>query len=207
MTFFRTRIGPVTLALLIAACGTGEGGEAAETEQLQTTAESLHPVVVLETSLGDIALELDRENAPESVNNLLRLVQGHVYDNLQFHRVVEGSIVQVGVLTADMKRRNPNTLPVANEADNGLKNVRGTVAMARSSEPNSATSQFFINLRDNPGFDHQDKTARGWGYAVFGTVVEGMELADSIGRIPTRAYGQHAELPIEPVVINRAYIR
>ncbi len=200
----KTHIVPTVLALAIAACG---GGAEEAGEEPESTIDPLRPQLVLSTSIGDIVLELDRQAAPETVNNLQRLVAANVYKDLQFHRVIEGAIIQTGVLTADLKRRNANLLPVTNEADNGLANVRGTVAMARGSEPHSASQQFFINLRDNDGFDHQDKTTRGWGYAVFGKVVEGMEIADSIGRIPTRKYGVHDDLPVEAVVIDTAYFR
>ncbi len=205
MRLYRTRILPTVLALALAACAGGETEEAAD--EAASDIDPLRPQFVLATNLGDIVMELDKQAAPETVNNLMRLAAAGVYNDLQFHRVIANSIIQTGVLTGDLKRRNANTLPVTNEADNGLKNVRGSVAMARGNAPHSATQQFFINLQDNPGFDHQDQTERGWGYAVFGKVIGGMEIADSIGKIPTRKYGSHDNLPVEAVVIDSAYFR
>ncbi len=205
MRVYRARIVPIILVLAIAACG-GGGAEEVVEEPISDI-DPMRPQLVLATTLGNIIIELDKQAAPESVNNIIRLTAAKVYHGLQFHRVIEGSIIQTGVLTGDLKRRNANTLPVTNEADNGLKNVRGSVAMARGNAVHSATQQFFINITDNTGFDHQDETERGWGYAVFGKVIEGMAIADSIGKIPTRKYGSHDNLPVEAVVIDSAYVR
>jgi cyclophilin family peptidyl-prolyl cis-trans isomerase len=151
-------------------------------------------------------MQLDREKASESVANFLRHVNSGFYNGLVFHRVKPNFMIQAGVLTADMQRRVSTVFPVANEADNGLENVRGAVAMARTSDPHSATSEFFINLIDNPGLDFREQTPQGWGYAVFGRVVEGMDVVDAVAAIPTTRRGRYADLPVEPTVIDSAYV-
>lgn len=151
-------------------------------------------------------MELDREKAPESVANFLRHVNSGFYDGLVFHRVKPNFMIQAGVLTADMQRRVSTVFPVANEADNGLENVRGAVAMARTPDPHSATSEFFINLIDNPDLDFREQTAQGWGYAVFGRVVEGMDVVDAVAAIATSRRGRYADLPVEATVIDSAYV-
>ncbi len=163
------------------------------------------PTVVIETTKGRIVVELDRERAPESVDNFLRYVGVGFYDGLSFHRV-QPNVIQTGRYTADRGRRSAsNAFPVINEADNGLKNVRGAIAMARTADPHSATSQFFINVLDNPGYDFKEKTVRGWGYAVFGHVTEGLDVLDAITAVPTRIQGTFPA-PIDPIVIERAYV-
>lgn len=165
------------------------------------------PTVALETSQGRIVLELDRERAPQTVRQILAHVHAGFYDDLIFHRVIKDFVVQTGGTTTDGKRRTSSAPPLENEADNGLKNVRGTVAMARGSDPHSATVQFFINVADNKGLDFQGKSSgRDWGYAVFGRVIEGMEVVDSIAAVPTKEEGSHRSLPVEPIVIERAYV-
>ncbi len=196
----------VCLSVLTVACGSGGGGSGDGAAASETPAENLTPTVVLETSRGRIVMELDREKAPESVANFLRHVNSGFYDGLVFHRVKPNFMIQAGVLTADMQRRVSTVFPVANEADNGLENVRGAVAMARTSDPHSATSEFFINLIDNPGLDFREQTPRGWGYAVFGRVVEGMEVVDAVAAIPTTRRGRYADLPVEATVIDSGYV-
>jgi len=160
------------------------------------------PTVTMKTSLGDIRIELDRERAPLSVENFLAYADAGFYDGTIFHRVIDGFMVQGGGFGRDLKRK-PARPPIRNEAANGLKNRRGTIAMARTSAVDSATSQFFINLKDNDFLDHRSNDARGYGYAVFGRVVDGMEVVDRIAKVRTRqANALFQNLPVEPVVIE-----
>jgi peptidyl-prolyl cis-trans isomerase B (cyclophilin B) len=164
--------------------------------------EKANPRVLLSTSHGDIILELDQGKAPISSENFLAYAADGHFDGTIFHRVIPGFMIQGGGFTADMRQKSTKA-PIANEADNGLKNGRGTIAMARTSDPHSATSQFFINLTDNAFLDHKGKTPQGWGYAVFGEVVEGMEVVDAIARVATGTSGPHSDVPKEPVVLDR----
>lgn len=193
-------------ALVLAAVVGCAPGDDRDAEQPQSTpAVDLTPVVVLETTMGRLVMELDRERAPETVRNFLRYVRGGFYNDLSFHRVEPG-LVQTGMYTADRRSRSvPSAVPVVNEADNGLKNVRGAVAMARITDPHSATNQFFINVADNPQFDHTEKTIRGWGYAVFGHITEGLDVLDAIVAVPTSRQGNFMA-PVDPIVIERAYV-
>ncbi len=165
--------------------------------------EQVNPRVLLGTSHGDITLELDQERAPVTSENFLAYVASGHFDGTVFHRVIPGFMIQGGGFTADMLQK-PTKPPITNEADNGLKNGRGTIAMARTSDPHSAGSQFFINLKDNDFLDHKAKTPQGWGYAVFGEVVEGMDVVDAIAQVQTGTSGPHSDVPKEPVVIHRA---
>lgn len=159
--------------------------------------------VVLDTSLGRIVLELDAEAAPITTASFLENVDAGTYDGSIFHRVIPGFMVQAGGFLPDMTEIKTDKL-LPNEADNGLKNLRGTVAMARRGDPDSASIQFFINIADNPALDHTDKSRAGWGYAVFGRVVEGMDVADAIVAVPRGQRGIHGDVPETPVVINTA---
>lgn len=143
-----------------------------------------HPRVTLDTSQGTIVVELFEEKAPVTVKNFLDYVDSGFYDGTVFHRVINGFMIQGGGFDGALDQKKTRA-PIANEADNGLKNERGTLAMARTSDPDSATAQFFINLTDNSSLDHRGKTPRGWGYAVFGRVIEGMEVVDRIARLKT----------------------
>jgi cyclophilin family peptidyl-prolyl cis-trans isomerase len=165
-----------------------------------------NPKVVLETSLGRIVLELDAAKAPKTVANFLGYVKSGHYDGTIFHRVIPGFMIQGGGMTADMGEKRTGA-PIPNEADNGLKNERGTVAMARTSDPNSATAQFFVNTVDNKFLNHSGKTAQGWGYAVFGKVVEGMDTVDKIAAVKTGNRGPHQNVPLEPVTIVKASVQ
>ena len=169
------------------------------------SADSGKPVVRLETTRGNIVLELDREKAPKTVDSFLALVESGFYDGTVFHRVIKGFMVQGGGLTEDMNQK-PTGAPVTNEADNSLKNVRGSIAMARTQDPHSATSQFFINTVDNAFLNHSSKTLSGWGYCVFGRVVEGMDVVDAIEASPTTTQGMYTDVPVEPIVINEASV-
>lgn len=158
--------------------------------------------IEMKTSQGDIILELDKAKAPKSVANFVRYAEEGFYDGTIFHRVISGFMVQGGGFTEDFQKKETHP-PIANEADNGLKNDRGTVAMARTPDPDSATAQFFINHKNNDFLNHTGKTQQGWGYAVFGRVVDGMEVVDSIAAIPTGRGGPFpTDVPQTPVVIE-----
>jgi cyclophilin family peptidyl-prolyl cis-trans isomerase len=163
-----------------------------------------HPRVLLKTSEGDIVLELDHDKAPITVDNFLGYVKRGFYDGTIFHRSIKGFMIQGGGYTTDYEKK-PTEAPIKNEADNGLKNVRGAIAMARTSDPNSATAQFFINTVDNLHLDFASPTDTGWGYAVFGKVVEGMDVVDRIQDIDTGPGGPFArDVPRKMVVIEKA---
>jgi peptidyl-prolyl cis-trans isomerase B (cyclophilin B) len=161
--------------------------------------------VKLATSLGDIVVELDREKAPKTVDNFLQYVKAGHYDGTVFHRVIPDFMIQGGGFAADMTQKKTQA-PVMNEGDNGLKNQRGTVAMARTNDPHSATSQFFVNLKDNAFLNHTGKNVQGWGYTVFGKVVEGMETVDAIAAVQTGNRGPHQNVPVEAVTIKKATV-
>ena len=163
------------------------------------------PRVMFETSKGNILIELHPGDAPKTVENFLAYVKSGFYDNTIFHRVIPDFMVQGGGFTDDMKKKETRP-PVVNEADNGLKNLRGTLSMARTNDPNSATSQFFLNVVDNAYLDHTAKTSRGWGYAVFATVVEGMDVADAIVSVRTTVKGRMRDVPLQPVYIVKASV-
>jgi len=166
---------------------------------------AMNPKVKLTTSMGDIVLELDAEKAPVTVENFVNYVKNGHYDGLIFHRIIPGFMVQGGGMEPGMKER-ANLSPIQNEADNGLKNDKGTIAMARTNDPHSATSQFFINLSNNDFLNHTGKDMRGWGYAVFGKVVEGNEVVDAMGAVATGNNAGHGDVPLEDVVIIKAEV-
>lgn len=159
--------------------------------------------VVLHTNHGDITLELDAANAPASTANFLQYVRDGHYDNTLFHRVIPGFMIQGGGMEPGMKQK-PTRPPVANEAANGVKNREYTVAMARTSEPHSATAQFFINVADNDFLDYTSPSPNGWGYCVFGKVVAGKDIVDKIKDVPTATAGFHQNVPRDDVVIVKA---
>jgi peptidyl-prolyl cis-trans isomerase B (cyclophilin B) len=161
--------------------------------------------VEMQTSKGKIRIELDDDKAPESVQNFIEHVEKGHYDGTVFHRVIKGFMVQGGGFEPGM-RQKPTSSPIQNEANNGLKNKRYTLAMARTSAPHSATAQFFINAADNAFLDHKSETAQGWGYAVFGRVVEGSEVVDAIEQVQTGRKGGHDDVPLEDVTIVRATV-
>jgi peptidyl-prolyl cis-trans isomerase B (cyclophilin B) len=162
-------------------------------------------MVILHTSHGDITLELHADDAPATVANFLQYVRDGHYDNTIFHRVIDGFMIQGGGMEPGMKQK-PVRAPIANEAGNGLKNKHYTVAMARTSEPHSATAQFFINVADNEFLDHKGPSPQGWGYCVFAKVVAGRDVVDRIKLVPTGNSGFHQNVPTEAVVIQRAEI-
>lgn len=160
-----------------------------------------NPVVVIETSVGNITVELNRERAPISVENFLGYVNDGFYDGTIFHRVISNFMIQGGGFTADMEKK-PTRDPIQNEANNGLNNDRGTVAMARTPEINSATAQFFINVRDNDFLNYKGDSPQEYGYAVFGRVTDGMDVVDEIKDMPTGTVGPFQDVPTEKVIIN-----
>ena len=160
-------------------------------------------MVKLSTNFGDITLELNAEKAPITVANFLQYVESGFYDGVIFHRVIDGFMVQGGGFDVDMKQKKTKD-EIKNEADNGLKNDNYTIAMARTSIPDSACSQFFINATDNDFLNHTAKTASGWGYCVFGKVVQGMDVVDKITKVKTTSKAGHRDVPMEAVIIEKA---
>lgn len=163
-------------------------------------------MIVLNTNMGEIVIELDEDKAPNTAANFRQYVEAGFYDGTLFHRVIEGFMIQGGGFEAGMKQKSPGE-PIDNEADNGLRNEIGTIAMARTNDPHSATAQFFINVGDNAFLNHRDKSAQGWGYAVFGKVVEGMEVVNKIQTVDTSSQAGHQDVPVDDVVIESAEIR
>jgi len=162
-----------------------------------------NPKVLMETSQGNITLELDAEHAPVTVANFLRYVDEGFYSGTVFHRVIDNFMIQGGGMDAGLRQKETHA-PIVNEADNGLKNLRGTLAMARTAQPHSASAQFFINLADNRFLDFREKSRRGWGYTVFGRVSNGMATVDKIAKLPTTARPDGSrDVPIEPPIIER----
>lgn len=185
-------VGAAGIALLLTSCSTG--------------GEVTHPTVTLETTMGSIRIELYTDTAPLAAGNILQAVEAGFYDGLIFHRVMQGFMIQTGGHGPDLTEKAAIVEPVTNESDNGLSNLRGTVAMARTGDPHSAMSQFFINHADNLFLDYGLQPGRDgeWGYAVFGQVLEGMEVVDAIAATPTGSVGYYNDVPVEPVVITSA---
>ena len=159
--------------------------------------------VTLETSHGNIVIELDADKAPATVENFLNYVNDGFFDGTLFHRVIPNFMIQGGGFLPGMVQKQTGE-PVKNEADNGLSNERGTIAMARTNDPHSATAQFFINHKDNAFLDHSSPTAQGWGYCVFGKVTDGMDVVDAIAGVATGNNQGHGDVPVEDVIINKA---
>lgn len=162
-------------------------------------------MVKLTTNFGDITLELNAEKAPVTVANFLQYVESGFYDGLIFHRVINDFMIQGGGMDVKMKQKSTND-EIKNEADNGLGNDRYTIAMARTSAPHSASSQFFINVNDNDFLNHTAPTPSGWGYCVFGKVIDGMDIVDKIKSVDTNTASGHRDVPVEPVIIEKAVI-
>jgi cyclophilin family peptidyl-prolyl cis-trans isomerase len=172
----------------------------------QPLAAAGNPTAVIQTSKGEIQLELFADQAPASVENFIAYARSGFYDGTIFHRVISHFMIQGGGFTADLVKKATRE-PIANEGSNGLSNKRGTIAMARTNDPHSATSQFFINVQDNMNLDYSGETSSGsWGYAVFGRVTSGMEVVDEIRFVQTTTVGQYSDVPVEPVVIERVVI-
>ncbi len=170
------------------------------TSMNESTSEN--PVVLFETTMGQIKIELDMQQAPNTSENFLAYVDDGYFVGTTFHRVIPNFMIQGGGITEDMQDKPSKRAPIRNEANNGLKNDRGTIAMARTSDPHSATSQFFINHVDNAFLNFSAETMQGWGYAVFGKVVDGMDVVDAIAQVPTGNKGGHQNVPLEPIVIT-----
>ena len=163
-------------------------------------------MIIFETTLGTLTIELYPEEAPVTVANFLSYVEEGFFDNTIFHRVIPGFVIQGGGFESGMQQKSTKE-PIKNEANNGLKNLKGTLSMARTNVVDSATSQFFINLSDNDFLDHRDSSAQGYGYAVFGKVIEGIEVVDTIGTQPTTSAGGHQDVPIEDIAIISAKVK
>lgn len=157
-------------------------------------------MIIIETSKGNISIELDTENTPETAENFLSYIRDGFYDNTIFHRVINGFMIQGGGMTADMEQKETQA-PIKNEAAKGKTNKRGTIAMARTQDPHSATAQFFINLVDNNFLNFTAENAAGYGYCVFGEVTDGMDVVDEIAKVKTGSHGFHQDVPVEPVEI------
>ncbi|WP_018982084.1 peptidylprolyl isomerase [Salinimonas chungwhensis] len=160
-------------------------------------------MVTLKTNFGDIKIELFEDKAPKTVENFINYVKEGFYDNTVFHRVIDGFMVQGGGFTPDMEQKNTGAA-IENEANNGIANEKGTLAMARTNDPHSATSQFFINVKDNDFLNFTSESVNGWGYCVFAKVVEGMDVVEKIKDVKTGSHGFHQDVPVEPVIIEKA---
>lgn len=162
-------------------------------------------IVILHTNFGDITLELDSAKAPKTVANFVSYAKSGHYDGTIFHRVINNFMIQGGGFDKNMKQK-PTKAPIANEANNGLKNVNGSIAMARTSDPHSASAQFFINVKDNDFLDFKNESTQGWGYAVFGKVTKGMDVVSKIKVVKTGNSGGMGDVPFEPVIIERVEV-
>jgi len=204
----------VSFFMLLGGCN---AQESAQTSKAASTADSkmtetktgakmsAKPIVKLETTKGTITVELDAEKAPKTVENFIKYVEDGFYDGIIFHRVIPGFMIQTGGMLPDMSEK-PNREAIKNEANNGLKNDRGTLAMARTPNPHSASSQFFINLKDNDFLNFTSESQAGWGYAVFGKVIDGMDVVDEIAKVKTGNQAGHQDVPLEPVTITKASV-
>ena len=161
--------------------------------------------VMMTTTVGPMTIELDADSAPKTVENFLSYVAGGFYDGTIFHRVIDNFMIQGGGFTADMEQKSTQA-PIENEANNGLKNQRGTITMARTQDPHSATAQFFINVQDNDFLNHTGENMQGWGYAVFGKVTDGEDVLDKIRGVQTGSQAGHQDVPVEPIIIESVAI-
>ena len=198
---FSTSFFIATLLILVSSCA--ENNNVAEVEKQK---EKVMTEVIIKTSLGDINLELNNEKAPITVENFISIAESGYYEGTIFHRVINGFMIQGGGLTADMSNKSSGTSSIQNEANNGLSNDRGTIAMARTMDPHSATSQFFINHKDNGFLNHTGETSQGWGYAVFGMVTDGMDVVDQIAEVATGSSGAYQDVPQEVITIESVVI-
>ncbi len=180
--------------------------DSAEDDKILKNMEKNMTQVTIKTSAGEIKLELNDEKAPLTVENFKTIAKSGYYEGTIFHRVINDFMVQGGGLTADMANKSSGTTPIQNEANNGLSNDRGTIAMARTMDPHSATSQFFINHKDNGFLNHTGENPQGWGYAVFGVVIEGMDVVDQIAGVATGSSGGHQDVPIDTITIESVTI-
>lgn len=203
ITFFRA-LAPVVCGIMLAA-STVQGGDNSMQKAKDETQEH-NPVVVIRTSMGDITVELYRDKAPVTVDNFLAYVKNRAYDGTIFHRVIDNFMIQGGGFTPSMHQIT-TMRPIRNEAANGLKNDRGTIAMARTNVVDSATSQFFINLKDNDFLNHRGNSPHEYGYAVFGRIIDGMDVVDKIAHTRTTTRGFYRDVPVKDVVIESVTIR
>jgi len=198
-------------ALMLGISGCGASDPASQTASTQTVStqpaagQPANPRVLIETSKGNITVEVFPGQAPQSAANFLNYAKSGFFNGLIFHRVIPGFMIQGGGMLPDMSEK-PENAPILNEADNGLKNLRGTLAMARTNEPHSASSQFFINVKDNHFLNHRGKSIEGWGYAVFGQVVDGMDVVDAIVAVPRGNRGPHGDVPLEAVMMKKVTV-
>ena len=197
----KTVLAAACLAAVSFGCGAQEGKSEAATNAAPRTVEA-----TIQTSLGDIVLALDADKAPLSVSNFVAYAKSGHYDGTVFHRVIDGFMIQGGGFTADMQQK-PTRAPIRNEAANGLRNARGTIAMARTAVVDSATCQFFINHKDNAFLNHRGPDPRMFGYAVFGSVTKGMEVVDAIAKVKTGVRGFFRDVPVEPVTIKKITVK
>ncbi|MEC7120479.1 MAG: peptidylprolyl isomerase [Pseudomonadota bacterium] len=197
---------PALFAISMTACAAQkeQNTETTTPAQPNTTASNM-PRVALTTNMGDIVIELNSEKAPLSSANFIEYVNSGHYDGTIFHRVIDNFMIQGGGFDQNMQQR-PTRASIQNEADNGLKNNRGTIAMARTSAPHSGSSQFFINVQNNDFLNHTQPTPQGWGYAVFGQVVQGMDVVDKIKTVQTSTISGHQNVPTQPIVIEKAVL-
>ncbi|UCH85750.1 MAG: peptidyl-prolyl cis-trans isomerase [Candidatus Latescibacterota bacterium] len=186
-----------TAFLILFSCGSDDSCEPPDPTE--------NPIVVIETTLGDITVELYPLNSPITVGNFLNYVHESFYNGLIFHRVIKNFMIQGGGLDESMLKKTPTHGPIPNEANNGLSNLLGTIAMARTADPHSATCQFFINVNDNKPLDYRDETPGGWGYCVFGKVIGGMDVVDAIRSVETTQRNGYTDVPVEPIIISRIY--
>jgi peptidyl-prolyl cis-trans isomerase B (cyclophilin B) len=196
------------LALLVPAAPAKKSPHphpAAAPKKSVSAAPAANPRVALQTTKGRIVIELYADKAPKTVKNFLDYTRAGFYNGTIFHRVIPGFMAQAGGFTPDMTEKTARP-PIPNEADNGLQNERGTLAMARTNDPNSAAAQFFINVANNGSLNFRGKTPDGWGYAVFGKVLEGMEVVDAIVQVPTTTKGPYGDVPVQPILIQKASV-
>lgn len=206
MTSFRILLSCLALAFPLTVLAQSSTEDQTANATLPTTQIEENPTVILHTNFGIIELELFADKAPKSVENFIAYVKSGHYDNTLFHRVIPNFMIQGGGFDLDFQQKRTNE-PVVNEADNGLSNIRGTLAMARTTSPHSATAQFFINVQDNTFLDHQGTySGQAWGYAVFGQVSQGMDVVEAIRQIPTGPKPGHQDVPVDPVIIERVEI-
>ncbi|OQX00690.1 MAG: cyclophilin [Thiothrix lacustris] len=195
-----------TMLSFAAAAGVNAAEKAADKPAEQATSGDNMSTILIETTKGNIKVELDAKAAPKTVENVLAYVNEGFYNGTIFHRVIPGFMVQGGGFSETMKEKADKRAPVKNEANNGLKNERGTLAMARTSDPHSASSQFFINVSNNDFLNFRSETSQGWGYAVFGKVVEGMDVVDAIVGVKTTNVGGHGDVPVQPIIMTKVSV-
>jgi peptidyl-prolyl cis-trans isomerase B (cyclophilin B) len=204
-TFFNRSLASLFVMTAAIVMVTPAGAQTASQPNIGNSSMSTSPRVKLTTTAGDIVIELDAVNAPKTTENFLAYTRDGFYDNTIFHRVIDGFMLQGGGFEPGMKQKTTKA-PIENEANNGLKNDKYTLAMARTNDPHSATGQFFINVANNDFLNHTAPTAQGWGYAVFGKVVEGQEVVDAIRGVKTGNSGFHQNVPTEDVLIEKTVI-